>query len=465
MPLPDYYEILEIHERASTEVMKKAYIALVRRYHPDANPEDRRDWAEERMKLVNEAYQVLSDPLRRKAYDEGRLAEPTIRYEPLEVAAAVANCYRHPDRPRVALCQRCGRSVCSACLKLSGGTPVCTACLPTPIWRRMTHRESTRSKSLSVADAWLLTGTIVVSALGGALVGWALLSPLLVPLMPTYRHAPFVVGLLGAAALGFALSTGLAPFGWHVRWVKWPVVALTIALAVGGGITFHTWWTTNHLGAAQSALAEGNNMAAFVESSAALLQEDLLGQATSETWAVRMAAALRVCDAALRRHDSSQMTFARAAVDAALWVMPSQLNDKDKVPLAETFSRISEHTAKWKRYELWESARALLSPRPPDTHAAKESRDLNSDKFRPGYSWLVMVPDLQGLSSADQNTRDKAYVNAIIWTELAGGAWYSQAYWKDSWPHVYGAFKQYAFDHERLRQHSGELAGPLADWS
>ena len=63
----DLYIILEIGRTASVIEIKRAFRKLARRYHPDINPGDRH--AEERFKRITEAYDILSDPLKREFYD------------------------------------------------------------------------------------------------------------------------------------------------------------------------------------------------------------------------------------------------------------------------------------------------------------------------------------------------------------------------------------------------------------
>ncbi|MDD3653654.1 MAG: J domain-containing protein [Desulfotomaculaceae bacterium] len=68
MQYKDYYKVLGVEKTADAKAIKKAYRELARRYHPDTNPGDKQ--SEKRFKEISEAYEVLSDPEKRKKYDE-----------------------------------------------------------------------------------------------------------------------------------------------------------------------------------------------------------------------------------------------------------------------------------------------------------------------------------------------------------------------------------------------------------
>jgi molecular chaperone DnaJ len=64
----DYYEVLGVDRGADDSAIKSAYRKLAKKYHPDVNPGDKE--AEKKFKEATEAYGVLSDPQKRKQYDQ-----------------------------------------------------------------------------------------------------------------------------------------------------------------------------------------------------------------------------------------------------------------------------------------------------------------------------------------------------------------------------------------------------------
>lgn len=80
--MENLYELLEVSEKASQEIIEKAYKTLAKKWHPDLQGGSNKALAEEKMKKINNAYSILSDENKRKEYDakleeeRERLSEP-----------------------------------------------------------------------------------------------------------------------------------------------------------------------------------------------------------------------------------------------------------------------------------------------------------------------------------------------------------------------------------------------------
>ena len=83
--MKNYYEILEVSPNASQEVIEKAYKALVKKYHPDLQPTNKKQDSEAKIKEINEAYDILSNIDKKTKYDD-ELSRQKIREEQKKIA-------------------------------------------------------------------------------------------------------------------------------------------------------------------------------------------------------------------------------------------------------------------------------------------------------------------------------------------------------------------------------------------
>src|SRR5437762_516806 len=90
----DYYAALGVKKTASADEIRKAFRKLARKYHPDVNPGDKK--AEEKFKELSEANDVLSDPKKRKIYDQVGFYSDNIDPATAEAYARADGAGRYP---------------------------------------------------------------------------------------------------------------------------------------------------------------------------------------------------------------------------------------------------------------------------------------------------------------------------------------------------------------------------------
>ena len=99
----DYYKILGVNKDASQDDIKKAYKKLARQYHPDLNPND--PDAHRKFQEINEANEVLSDPEKRKKYDQyGEVAALAAASRTVEVRIGLPPAMMESSRISLSLC-------------------------------------------------------------------------------------------------------------------------------------------------------------------------------------------------------------------------------------------------------------------------------------------------------------------------------------------------------------------------
>ncbi|MCL6612746.1 MAG: DnaJ domain-containing protein [Peptococcaceae bacterium] len=134
MAIKNYYEILGIPPHSGPHKIKYTYRMLAKKHHPDRfqDPKERVR-AEALMKEINEAYEVLSDPEKRDAYDKARRQHALVvvdspRNQERSQTGKIMACHRHPDRAAVATCRECGRGLCVEC-SAAFTVMACTVCV------------------------------------------------------------------------------------------------------------------------------------------------------------------------------------------------------------------------------------------------------------------------------------------------------------------------------------------------
>src|SRR5258705_2006357 len=96
MDVIDYYKIVGVDKNAKAEEIKNAYRKLARKFHPDLNPTDKE--ANKKFQQINEANEVLSDPDKRKKYDQyGEHWQQAEQFEKAQPRGGASSGYRSEE--------------------------------------------------------------------------------------------------------------------------------------------------------------------------------------------------------------------------------------------------------------------------------------------------------------------------------------------------------------------------------
>jgi len=194
----DWYEILQVSPNAEPEVVRAAYERLSEKLRPDL---DSSPAATERQQLLDEAFAILGDPVRRAGYDLARTRVATVTAVPPSsvsesaptlvavsaTAGRIVPCPRDPDVETALRCSRCD-------------TPICPRCLvQTPVGARCRDCARIVKSPVYTLDQMQLFRAVIASVVGGVAMGliWRLIL------------VPFTVGFLSifiGAGLGYVFT-------------------------------------------------------------------------------------------------------------------------------------------------------------------------------------------------------------------------------------------------------------------
>lgn len=183
----DYYKILDVTEDASTEEIERQYERLMRLYEPERidNAEDRA-YAQDKLAEVEEAYAILSDPVKRATYEGKPIPAGNGSADPAE---EVLYCANHPDVETLLRCNRCDKPICMKCA------------VKTPVGYRCRECVSNQQKVYFNA-----VGSDNLIAFGVGLLVSAIASPFVGLLIGGFGFLGLIIAFIAGSAAGSALA-------------------------------------------------------------------------------------------------------------------------------------------------------------------------------------------------------------------------------------------------------------------